>query len=421
MVEFQPLSGYNYTMLYKRNITKEVVAALNDSPVVLVNGARQTGKSTLVEQLLKTTYQAEYYTFDDAATLASANHDPAGFIANLPDKVIIDEVQRVPEIFLSIKKQVDQNRKAGRFLLTGSSNALALPEIADSLAGRMEICTIWPLSQGEIHGRCENFIDKIFKRQELHIEANITWQQLVDKLLTGGYPEAINRTERIRWYKSYVDAILQRDIKSLANIEKLLELPNLLSLLAERSGNLLNFADISRIIGLKATTLKRYVTLLTQVFLVVFVPAWFNNKEKSLTKHPKVYMNDSGLLCYLRGMDAEHLSNEKHKTGAIVENFIVMELLKQISWADIEVKLYHFRTQAGVEVDCVLAANNGQIVGIEVKSSSTIRKSDFNGLKKLAEISGDKFVQGIVLYAGDKILPFGDKLFAVPIAALWES
>ncbi|PCH55224.1 MAG: hypothetical protein COC15_04615 [Legionellales bacterium] len=411
-------------MLYQRNITQEIVAALQDNPVVLINGARQTGKSTLVAHLLNDFHQAEYYTFDDMATLASATQDPAGFVANLPEKVVIDEVQRVPEIFLSIKQYVDQNRQPGRFLLTGSSNALALPQIADSLAGRMEICTIWPLSQGELQSTRESFIDKVFQRQELQFKTQLNQAQWIEKFLTGSYPEAIVRADlkrRSRWYKSYITAILQRDVKSLANIEKILELPNILNLLAERSGNLLNTADISRILGIKATTLKRYIALLTQVFLVTFIPAWFNNKEKSLTKTPKVYINDTGLLCYLRGIDHDYLITNKQPHGAILENFVIMELLKQMSWSLLEVKLYHFRTQAGIEVDCVLAANNGQIVGIEVKASNTITKSDFNGLKKLAEISGSKFVQGILLYSGEKILPFGEKLFAVPVAAIWES
>ncbi len=399
-----------------------------DSPVVLINGARQVGKSTLAKELIAKVYppsvseSGRYYTLDDSTVLAAAASSPLSFLEDLPDHAVIDEIQRAPELFLAIKKLVDQDRRPGRFLLTGSANAMTLPKVADSLAGRMEIQTLWPLSQGEIEGRSESFIDACFSGQKMPTVQGISWDELCQRLYHGGYPEVLSRTEPRRidaWFRSYLTSIIERDIRDLANIEGYRELPNLLQLLAARAGGLLNFSDLSRIGKMSNTTLKRYVSLLEAVFLFVPLPAWYKNEEKRLVKSPKIYLNDTGLLMHLRGMSKDRLT-DRNIAGEIVENFVVMELEKQRAWSRTMPTLYHFRTSSGKEVDLVLEAPDGRLMGIEVKSRSEANSSDFSGLKELASLAGDQFCRGIVLYSGKETVSFGANLTAMPIAGMWQ-
>ena len=409
--------------------------------MVFINGARQVGKSTLAQQLVGEVYPLlwddmpgkmddmlsnidtpHYYTLDDATILAAAASSPLSFLEGLPPHVVIDEIQRAPELFLAIKKLVDQDRKPGRFLLTGSANAMTLPKVADSLAGRMEVHTLWPLSQGEIAGTKEAFIDFCFGTKKPPATSAIAWKELSERLKLGGYPEILKRSDarqRNAWYRSYLTSIIERDIRELANIEGYRELPNLLQLLAARVGGLLNFSEISRISKIGNTTLKRYVALLEAVFIFVPLPAWYRNEESRLIKSPKIYLNDTGLTMHLRGMDQDRLLDH-NKAGFILENFIVMELKKQQAWSDTLPKLYHFRTAAGKEVDVVLEAPDGRIVGVEVKSSSEVNAHDFAGMKELAALAGKAFHRGIVLYTGRETVSFGPNLAAMPISALWE-
>lgn len=408
---------------------------------MLINGARQVGKSTLAERLVKEIYPLlwddipgnmddmlsnvdtpHYFTLDDATTLAAAVSSPLSFLEGLPPHVVIDEIQRAPELFLAIKKLVDQDRKPGRFLLTGSANAMTLPKVADSLAGRMEVHTLWPLSQGEIESRKETFIDHCFSEKKWPHVPPIAWKELCERLHLGGYPEILKRSDprrRKAWYRSYLTSIIERDIRELANIEGYRELPNLLHLLASRVGGLLNFSDISRDTKMSNSTLKRYVALLEAVFIFVPLPAWYRNEEKRLVKSPKVYFNDTGLVMHLRGMDQARLLDH-NKAGFLLENFIVMELRKQQAWSETLPGLYHFRTSGQKEVDVVLEAPDGRIVGIESKSSSEVSASDFNGMKELAALAGEQFHRGVLLYTGQETVSFGDKLTAMPVSALWQ-
>jgi len=405
--------------------------------VVLINGARQVGKSTLAKALFSDKYgaawddaewdktewaSAQYLTLDDATTLAAAASSPLSFLEGLPPHVVIDEIQRAPELFLAIKKLVDQDRKPGRFLLTGSANAMTLPKVADSLAGRMEVHTLWPLSQGEIEGKKETFIDYCFGIEKLPKVLPISWKDLSERLHLGGYPESLKRSEprrRNAWYRSYLTSIIERDIRELANIEGYRELPNLLQLLASRVGGVLNFSDISRDTKISNTTLKRYVALLEAVFIFLPLPAWYRNEEKRLVKSPKIYLNDTGLAMHLRGMDQARLL-DRNKAGFLLENFIVMELKKQQAWSETLPSLYHFRTTTEKEVDAVLEAPDGRVVGIESKSSSEVSMSDFTGMKELATLARDDFHRGIVLYTGQETVSFGEKFTAMPVSALWQ-
>jgi predicted AAA+ superfamily ATPase len=277
------------------------------------------------------------------------------------------------------------------------------------------------LSQGEIEGHKENFIDKCFNNKTPK-GTSVTWPDLMQRINTGGYPEALRRNEpkrRRAWYNGYLASILERDVRDLANIEGLKELPNLLLMLAARAGGLLNFSEISRVSRISNSTLKRYLALLETVFLVVTLPAWFKNAEKRLVKSPKIYLNDTGLLTHLRGLNTQRLVQDRNTAGAILENFVVMELMKQRGWCETQPMLYHFRTQIGREVDIVMEAPDGSLVGIQVKSRSEVSASDFGGIKALQELVGKSFVRGIVLYTGQQVLNFGEGLTALPVGALW--
>lgn len=416
------MNGKIKTMsLFPRNLKRKILTAAQDTPVIMVNGARQTGKSTLMHMLFPTNSPA-YVTLDDMHTLGLARSGPQAFVESLSERVILDEIQRVPELLLPIKLSVDRNRKPGRFFITGSANVLSLPKVSESLAGRIEIHTLWPLSQGEIRGKREGFIDALFNDEKLPAVKPVTILDVLTLATTGGYPDVQNRTvdRHTGWYKSYISSLMERDVRDLSNIEQLTALPNLLALLASRSGALLNNSDLSRSLELPLTTLKRYLSLLKLLFLVVPVRPWFGNFGKRLIKVPKIYLNDTGLLCQLLECDVQAISANGTLMGAVFENFIVMELIKQLTWSQTRAKIFHFRTVNGQEVDVVLEAADGRIVGIECKAATTIKAETFKGLKALQEMAGDKFHRGIVLYTGSNILGFAEDMQAVPASALWE-
>ena len=409
--------------LLRRNLVGPILTSLKDSPVVFIQGARQTGKSTLAKSLAAEGYTARYLTLDDAVTLAAAESDPTGFIAGLDGPVIIDEVQRAPGLALAIKSAVDVNRKPGKFLLTGSANVLILPKLAESLAGRMEIHTLWPLSQGELSGNKDLFIDAIFQAKFKPKNApGEGWAKLVDRLVQGGFPEMLNRPNADRrqaWFGSYLTSILQRDVRDISNIRDLSDLPRLLTLVASRAASLLDYADLARGIGIPQTTLKRYMALLEATFLVQTLPAWFTNIGKRLVKAPKVLVNDTGLLTHLLGADAARLRADPSLGGGILENFIALELIKQRGWSKLQPAIHHFRTHNGDEVDLVLEDRAGRIVGIEIKASASIDASHFKGLNALAEAAGDRFIRGIVIYSGNAAVPFASNLLALPATETW--
>ncbi|MFZ3159116.1 MAG: ATP-binding protein [Rhodoferax sp.] len=413
--------------MHPRHIAPLLTEALADTPVVLINGARQSGKSTLAQAQSTATSTGtprQYLTLDDAVVLNAAKSDPAGFIDGLQGAVTLDEVQRVPEIFLAIKAAVDRQRQPGRFLLTGSANVLLLPGIADSLAGRMEVLSLWPLSSAEIADSAGlNRADALFQGDWSGLMVPPCERAaLIERLLAGGFPEAVSRTSARRrdaWFDSYVQAILQRDVRELANIEQLTEIPNLLALLATRSGTLLNFAELSRSAAIAQSTLKRYFALLEMLFLVVRVPSWERNAGKRLVKAPKVFLPDSGLLNYLTGSTAESLSAKPGLAGGLVETFVLAELLKHLAFSGARLSLWHYRTQTNIEVDFILENRLGQITGIEVKASATVDAKDFKGLRHLQETEAAIFQRGMVLYAGREVVPFGNNLWAVPLSVWW--
>lgn len=407
--------------MIQRHVQNSVQQAMTNTPVVLLNGARQTGKTTLA-QAMAAGSEAQYYTLDDYATLALAAGDPAGFVRNLSGPVVLDEIQKAPDLFPAIKLAVDKDRRPGRFLLTGSANVMALPRLPESLAGRMEIIPLFPFSAGELAGVAEGFLPRLFAGSIAQSKPLSTCEDIEAKLTCGGYPEATQREtddRRAAWFASYISTILQRDVRDLARVDALHTLPNLLKLLAARASGLLNLADVGRDAGLPHTTLTRYLALLETVFLVHRLPAWSRNLGQRLVKAPKLHLVDTGLACHLLGADARRLSEDRPLLGRLLESFVVGELRKQISWTDPRIALYHFRTATGSEADVVLEKPDGSAAAIEVKASATVAASDFAALKALRDQLGRQFQAGVVLYLGDQILPFGDKLWLVPVPALW--
>lgn len=406
--------------MHTRNLQGQLRAALADTPVVLVHGARQTGKSTLTQSLVEGGGETRrYLTLDDATVLAAAESDPGGFISSLEGPVVIDEVQRAPALFMAIKAEVDRNRRPGRFLLTGSANIMLLPKLSESLAGRIEILTLWPFSQGEIEGRVEGFIDAVFAEQFSSSRVmGAAGPSLLERIVNGGYPEPLTRKDEARkaaWFSSYISTILQRDVRDLANIEGLSDLPRLLMLIASRTSGLLNFADLARSLSLPQSTLKRYFALLEATFMVVLIPAWSSNQGLRLTKAPKIMLGDTGLAAHLLGMSIERLKIDGNARGALLENFVAMELMKQATWSKTKVKMFHFRTTSGKEVDLVLEDAAGRVVGIEIKGAASVGKRDFEGLRALKETAGEKFVRGVVLHDGGEVVQFGREFVAMGV------
>jgi len=409
--------------MYRRNIETCIRDALLDTPVVLLNGARQTGKSTLVLKLASE-LSRRYVTLDDATVFSAAASDPQGFIRGLGQEVVIDEVQKVPSLFPAIKLEVDSDRRPGRFLLTGSANVLLLPRMSESLAGRLEIITLMPLSQGELNGREERFVESLFAPMldtgSLISEPQVNLPELIVK---GGFPEIHRRATHPRrqaWFSSYITTILQRDVRDLSNIEGITEMPRLMAILASRVGGLLNMSELSRSSGIPNSTLKRYMSLLETTFLFQPLPAWSANLGKRLIKSPRIQMVDSGLVCHLAGYDDRRLAEDTTFKGHVLECFTAAELQKQIAWSKLKVSAYHYRTATGQEVDVVLEDGRGRLVAVEIKAAAAAGRKDFKGIERFAETVGDRFLRGVVLYAGDNAVPFGERLHALPISSIWQ-
>ena len=413
--------------MIRRHITEHLLQALADTPVVLVNGARQTGKSTLVQSAELTGHDRQYLTFDDPGVLAAAKRDPNGFLAGLNTPVTLDEMQHVPELFPAIKVAVDRKREPGRFLLTGSANVMLLPRLSESLAGRMEILTLWPFSQGEMNSVSEGFIDALFSKQPVWSSGRssaVGRDELIEKVLAGGYPPVVARNlgaRRKAWFQSYLMTILQRDVRDLANVTDVMAVPRLLSIVATRAGGLLNFADLSRTLTLPQTTLKRYFALLEATFLVQLLRPWSSNLGQRLIQTPKVYLDDTGLLAHLLGLTADRLKMDGTLAGGVLENFVLMELRKQSAWSEVQPELFFWRTASGQEVDIVLEDRAGRLVGVEVKAGATLAGGDVRGLQAMADAAGKRWVRGVVLYTGTEVIPYAANLHALPLPLLWAA
>lgn len=406
--------------LHPRFAAGPLGAALKDTPVVLVNGPRQCGKTTLVRDLVGGA-RREFLTLDEETVLQAALNDPAGLLRT-PGRFTIDEVQRAPGLLRTIKRRVDQDRGPGRFLLTGSANLFTVPRVAESLAGRMEIVNLLPLAQAEIRGRRPGFLEAAFCGRPVKPGEFLLGSGLVDAVLTGGYPEMLRRKrpERRRaWARDYIRAIVERDVRDIAEIDKLDRMPRLLQTLAHYSGQLTNFAQVGGQIGFDDKTARKYVGVLEQLFLVRRLEPWFRNELKRLVKTPKLHFLDSGLLAALLGVTAERVAKDRAVFGPLLETFVFSEVLKQVSWMRRSCTLYHYRDKDQDEVDLVAEDSAERVVGIEIKAAATVLAADFRGLRKLASACGSAFQAGVVLYDGETTVPFGRRLFAMPVSCLW--
>lgn len=394
--------------------------ALQDTRVVVVNGARQVGKSTLAEVALRSSPGGTARFLDDPATRAAATEDPVRFVQH-DGLMLIDEVQRVPELWLTIKHAVDRDPRPGRFLLTGSARLLSLRSLPDALPGRSETIELWPLSQGEIDGTPERFVEALFAAgADLRAEdSGLRRKEYLRRAMRGGYPEAIHREtprRRARFFENYLADILARDVKQVADIERVSDMRRLVSMLAAQASGLLNVNRLADQLNITAPTVRSYLEILETVYLIRRIPAWSANATTRAIATQKVIFVDSGLASSL----AAGITGDG-PTGGLIENFVLGELARQLTWSHVPVRLYHYRDRDQYEVDAVLEDNAGQIVGIEVKTAETVRAGDFRGLKLLQRRLGSAFRAGIVLYCGSASLSFGDGLACLPISAVWTT
>lgn len=397
--------------------------ALEDSPVVLIHGPRQCGKSTIARMLGDAMGYA-YMTFDNDVVRDFALNDPIGFVDELPDRVILDEVQRVPQLFTSLKAAVDSNRQPGRFLLTGSANILLLPKLADSLAGRMAIQRLYPFAQCELEGQASDFLDRLFASDFPMRQVERLKDNLLERVVSGGYPPALSRPEGRRrdvWYRDYLDTVVQRDVREITHIRALDSLPRLLQMTAVRTAQLLNLTELSSAFQLSRPTVGEYLTLLENIFLMERLPPWHSNQTSRLIKSPKLHLGDTGLACSLLGLTADVLKLERSRLGPLLETFVYQELRRLASWHDRHHDFFHYRDKDQVEVDIVIERGITQLVGVEVKAAATVTPADFKGLQRLQQVAGQRFMGGVVLYDGEMSIRFAEKLFAVPLRWLWES
>jgi len=398
-----------------------VIEALQDTRVVVLSGARQVGKSTLAKEISEGEHPMQHFNLDDGATRQAAQSDPKGFISGLAGPVLIDEIQRVPELLLEIKIAIDDDTSPGRFLLTGSSNLLTSKKVNDSLAGRIEHLDLWPLSQSEIEGSNSNLVDRIFDLDIPYLASSPTgMQSIVDRIISGGYPEAINRSgsRRSRWFDSYLRTTLERDVKDLATINKAGELPRLMRQVASQTSNLFSNNNIAQKLSLSHTTVQEYVSLLEQMYLIYKLQGWkpgIGNREATT---PKIYVTDSGLLCNLLGADTVRTVKDQQVVGKVFESFVVSEILKHLSWSETQARAYHYQ-RPNKDVDIILERTDGAIVGIEIKASATIRSGASRWLHELREERNDSFIAGVVIGTIPQTLPLGERLWAVPVSALW--
>ena len=406
-----------------RHLTPLVQESLQDTPAVLINGPRQCGKTTLAQQFAGA---MDYFTLGDPTLLAAAQQDPMGFVRQL-DRAIIDEVQRAPQLLLALKFAIDQDRRPGRFLLTGSANLMTLPQVADSLAGRIALHTLLPLSQSELQGRPNDFFahalaqDWPLTHPAWVVPATAPRSDTVHHVLAGGYPEMRLRPSTARrqaWAKSYIQTLVERDVRDVAQIEHRSQLPQLLAVAAAHCGQLFNGTQIGGQLQLNTKTVEKYLGILEKLFLVQRLPAWSRNELSRLVKTPKLHFLDAGLQASLTRLGPDLVFTQRERWGATLETWVHAELRKTLSldadgWA-----LAHYRDKDQVEVDFVLESPQRQIIGIEVKAAATVGVGDFKGLKRLQSQVGEQFLTGLVLYDGTQALSFGDGLWALPLAAL---
>lgn len=395
--------------------------ALGYSPVTLIHGPRQCGKTTLARRVGESLGYA-YVSFDDPLRLEQARADPVGFVAGLSERTILDEVQRAPFLFSALKMKVDENRTAGRFILSGSSNVLLIPELSDTLAGRMVVLRLHPLAQSELEGVRPKFFRALFSRDFRPQVSEQPRRPVFDRVASGGYPPALaapTRWQQAEWCRNYVDAVLMREVRELSRIRALGEMPKLLSLMADQTAQVLNVSRMASGLRLSRPATLDYLELLEQVFLVSRLPPWFNSQAPRQTRTPKIHITDTGLACVILGENSTTLSENRARSGHLLETFTLNELRRLASWEQTGLSFYHYRDRDKTEVDIVVETEGGQVAGLEVKAAAMVGDRDFRGLRKLQALAGRKFATGVILYGGHLSIRFGEGLYAVPLRMLW--
>jgi predicted AAA+ superfamily ATPase len=412
------------TGFVERNVRPIVLEALSDARAVCLLGARQTGKSTLVKQIAADEHPAEYITLDDEATRRIALDDPTGFMAAITGPAVIDEIQRAPDLMLAIKVRLDTNNDPGQFLLTGSTDLFTLPTIVDLLPGRVDYIRLWPLSQGEIEAHRETFIDRLFDADPPRITtADVGRGAYAERIVAGGFPRAydLGARSRARFFDAYAATVLSHDLQDVGRVRSTSDVERLLGLIAARSASLLSARALGVDLGVSNKTASNYVSILEDLFLIRRLPPWMGNLGNRHVKTPKLHVTDSGLLAHLLNLDAERIARDPSAAGPIFESFVAMELLRASEWSERAPRLFHYRDKQQREVDIVLELRGGTIAGVEVKTAATISSKDFAGLRYLRDKLGERFKFGVVLYTGERTLPFGDRLAAVPLCGLWQT
>lgn len=411
-------------VMYPRRLHSLVLEAVQHARIVFIAGARQVGKTTLVSEITGPggPYPMTAYTLDDRATLDAALEDPAGFVAGLGGSAFIDEVHRAPDLLLELKKAVDADTTPGRFLITGSANILANRRILDALPGRIDRLDLWPLARSEIEDGTLNLIDELLAGRAPHLSGMPTGPDAYAPYIAeGGYPEARQRPAgrlRNRWFRDYIAGAVERDVRELADLRRADDVGQLLRLVASQSANLLSYRKIGDQLQMSDKTAKEYIVLLEEMFLVRRLPGWRPGLGAREVAKPKAYICDPGLLCYLLGADEARIRSDDQVKGKACETFVAAELLKHASWAEQDVRMFHYQRQQE-DVDFIIENRAGEIVAVEVKATATVRRQDWRWLEQLRDIRGSSFNAGIIVHAGPQTVPLGDRLWAVPYAALW--
>jgi uncharacterized protein len=401
--------------------------AMEWSRVVIVNGPRQAGKSTLVE-LLADSAGNERITLDDAPRLRVARTDPRGLLESTTRPLFIDEVQRGGDpLVLAIKAAVDRSdQRPGQFVLTGSSRFLMIPTLSESLAGRAAFVDLWPLSQGELDSGSTNFVDLLFEPTQ-SIRAltppRLSRPAAMERVVTGGFPTAVQLPTKARqsWFDAYVRTLIERELLSLSKVRQSADLVRLAKVLASRSGHEISMSSIAAAADAGRDSVESHTALFGHVYLHYLLPGWGGSSTAKARKRPKLHFVDSGLLCNVLGLTADRLSRpEVSESGHVFESFVVGEIARQATWAGLRTSLSHYRDAEKREVDLLIEAPDGRIAAIEVKAAVDVDDSDSRWLRYLRDRLGDRFVNGVVVHLGDRPLPWGDRITSIPVAGLWN-
>lgn len=407
--------------MFSRFLELQISKTLDFSRVTAVIGPRQAGKTTLVNSF--TSDDRQFFTLDDHFTYEQASIDPIGFVRRV-DRCCIDEIQRIPDLIRAIKMSVDADSRPGRFLITGSADILTIPTISESLAGRMVVHTLFPLTQSEIEGKQTLSIDDLISGNlKIFAKTSYIKDALEKRVLRGGYPDVCNTTSedaKKTWTRSYIETMLRREIKDISSAYKFVELSKFIEACAIQTSQLVEYSSIARDMKLDVKTVQKYIDILEQMYILRRLPSWHNNELKRLIKSPKIHFIDSGLAATIRQIELSDVIRDRSLFGTLLESFVFSELLKMSTWSQQRLTFFHYRDKQRNEVDIVITNGRQDVVGLEVKASDTLSTHALKGMKKLQNSSGERFKAGYVFYTGNQIIPMADNILAVPVSALWE-